>query len=446
MRNAILLGSFLFLVCFNVVAQTTYPVIGKHCPSFTLENLENPEIKNISLASLKGRFFIIDFFSLGCSSCFASFPNVNTISNRFKDSLSIFVVGYKFGNVKQVFADYAKQFSLGLQSFYSKSIFEQYRILGVPYVVWVDDRGVVVAVSSSEDITEDNVRRFISHAPFKFWDRSYNADVKRSKSKLDRPIYVGRNGGSDTAFQYRTIISQSKPTDAFIHYGSFEGAIRSPFQMPGKKAYQAFTINLLSLYCLAYTGFCTWGTITRDNEDSTLKNIYPNPILLTKDSLKFRPNVATGQGEYNYSMIIPAERATPKIMMRILQNDLNSYFGYDAKIEKARIPYYAIVIDSSTLRRLHTKGGKPATMVSFSHLTFINQTIEESLEYMLKSRFDSEHLIYNKTNYDERIDFDGDFVATDFFKTKEILDSMGIHLLPRDTFINAIIIRDPGNN
>lgn len=61
-------------------------IITEQAPQFTLTNLDG---KNVALSDFKGKVVIVDFWATWCGPCLASFPSMQKIVNKFKDSQNV---------------------------------------------------------------------------------------------------------------------------------------------------------------------------------------------------------------------------------------------------------------------------------------------------------------------------------------------------------------------
>lgn len=60
--------------------------INKKAPDFKLKNLQG---KIVSLSALKGKVVVLDFWATWCGPCIASFPAMQSVVNKYKDSSNV---------------------------------------------------------------------------------------------------------------------------------------------------------------------------------------------------------------------------------------------------------------------------------------------------------------------------------------------------------------------
>jgi thiol-disulfide isomerase/thioredoxin len=61
-------------------------VINKKAPDFKLKDLQG---STVSLSSLKGKVVVVDFWATWCGPCIASFPAMQLVVNKYKDSANV---------------------------------------------------------------------------------------------------------------------------------------------------------------------------------------------------------------------------------------------------------------------------------------------------------------------------------------------------------------------
>ncbi|MEJ0082014.1 MAG: hypothetical protein WDM78_13945 [Puia sp.] len=74
--------------------------------------------------------------------------------------------------------------------------------------------------------------------------------------------------------------------------------------------------------------------------DSLYGKFWQAPILNIKDSSLFYFDGVSWRYMYNYSLIVPLEKATDEILEKIMKQDLKNYFGYDVVLKKKKMPYW----------------------------------------------------------------------------------------------------------
>ena len=98
MKNPITVVCVLAILGSTVKAQsvnintTVSPQINQLCPAFSFDTLLNYKNEKLSLADLKGKFVIIDFWGTFCLPCIAAFPKLENWQKQFGDSLQILLV------------------------------------------------------------------------------------------------------------------------------------------------------------------------------------------------------------------------------------------------------------------------------------------------------------------------------------------------------------------
>jgi cytochrome c biogenesis protein CcmG/thiol:disulfide interchange protein DsbE len=119
------------------------PLIGKPAPTFTLKTLDG---SSLSLASLKGRPVVVNFWAYWCQPCREEAPLFRELSTRQTGGEGLAVVGILFQETSDKNArDFIREYALAYPSLKDPGIKTgiDYGVSGIPETVFIDKAGVV---------------------------------------------------------------------------------------------------------------------------------------------------------------------------------------------------------------------------------------------------------------------------------------------------------------
>jgi peroxiredoxin len=117
------------------------PLVGQESPDFRLSLLDG---ETVSLASLRGKITVINFWATWCPSCVEEMPDLQTVWETYREQGVIFL-GIVYQDeavaVRSALAQYGTTYPVGLDA--GDRISTQYGITGIPETFIVDVEGRV---------------------------------------------------------------------------------------------------------------------------------------------------------------------------------------------------------------------------------------------------------------------------------------------------------------
>lgn len=437
LRKCAAIMIFLMAAMNHVYAQNVdaYPVVGKPCPEFVLKDVVNGNAKSISKADLKGKYFVLDFWSRWCTACIASFPKLKKLSERFDSKLNFILVGWDDRQIRPLFKKLNGKYDLQIPCAFDTVTFHKFGIKGLPHLIWVDSSGIVKAITNGEPLNVENLEKFINNKPLNLGVKP-NAEQQVSRKLLydkSKPFLIQGNGGVDSNFLYRSVLTkwnESAPNDIWTdHFRMVKGSNNEVF---------VSGITLSWLYRMAYGD-----TISIDPSEpkNNYGKLWYRPILELQDTSLFKFAFDSGKGLYCYNLKINDRPLSKLEFQRIMQRDLFNYFGYDVAVEKRKMPVWRLV-KMPGYEKLRTKAKEPSYFGDgYTHIEFKNYH-SSLLIKMLGGKFPSGPVFVDDTNLPWNIDLKINAVMTDINEISESLGRSSLSLIKDSMEMRVIVIRD----
>lgn len=437
----------LFLLIITTVqlaiSQTVdYPVKGFRCPDFKFTQIEHFKDPKTSLNDFKGKWLILYFWTTGCPACVKSFPKLNALQQKFAPDIQFLLIGKndfkRNSHIREMYEKFRKQYNLILPIAYDTLVFSRFvGVAGVPHVVIIDKAGYVYAVTEGEEINENSINSLIQkkNISFKHKDNEFQAS-ERKRVNLNAPFLLKGNGGLETDFSYRSLLANWKPEQK-----DFMITTHTVKEQVERGQFQAVGLPLSFLFKLAYFGVVNWGMRDTIDNVSLYDNFSNNPILEVREPSAFDTDFKTGKGFFNYSLIVPREKASEDYVRKIMQSDLRNYLGYEASIEEREVPCWKLVVLETNRAHLSNKQSKDSIYIDNATIRMYNQPPIRLLWTI--GVFDGDgRIFFNEIPNDYRINLtiDGDLQNFDYLK--EELKKNGFGLIQGHRLMKVLVIRD----
>lgn len=410
----------------------TYPQVGKLCPDFTLRNIKYYRIKQATLRDFKGKWLVLDVWNKYCGACIASFPKINKMQNEFRDSVQFMMVGIEDSEneIEPMYQKFREKENLGMPCAFDSTLANRFDIYTSPYIIVINAEGIVKGITHLLD--SGDLRALLSGKSPKLL-KAYRMHEERNEQvqfNRNKPFLINGNGGNDNDYLFRSVLSAWTPdkNPQFVTTNIGVDSIKGMFQILGAP--------LIWLYEYAYYGQSSWGA-----HDTIRYAQYSNvPVIETKDSSLFSFSYKNGTNLYSYSLTIPAVGSSTARLQDAMKRDLETYFGFTAKIETRMCPYWKLVADKGAPERLRTHGGSESFQGIYkASFTAKNWPFHNLIDLI---RNYNNGIFVDSTGIIENVDISMDCILTNLRDVIKALQANGLNLIQCEKPMKALVIYD----
>jgi len=409
--------------------------IGKPGPDIILKNIEHFKSSQKSLRDFRGKWLILDFWSSGCASCVASFPGLNQMQKTYADKVQIILLGRDDKWIRPMYEKFRVRQNLELPIIFDTILFKYFDVFKVPYTIILDEKGICRAITSA--LTENNLTDLMDGKnPVLFKAMTKKQEDSTEKDfDFDKPLLIGGNAGGDYDFSYRSVLFPWKSgiTSIDMEFGDHVGNM---MQFTG--------VPLFKLYAFAYGDTVT--NIPIPYRRNSYETWYGHPKLELKDSSEFEYDYKLEKNIFCYSETVPPLKASNKFLQESMQRDLQTYFGYDVKIEDRMVACWNLVVTDIAAAKLKTKGAKTEIISDDrdgqAGKKFVNVPVSYII-YDIWYYHQTDLPFFDATGIVGNIDLNLDSIMTDLNAIKEALNKSGLDLVKSEKKMKVIVIRDP---
>jgi thiol-disulfide isomerase/thioredoxin len=431
---------FFLLICIcrsgnsQIKNPDNYPQVGKLCPDFTLRNIRYYSSNQATRNDFKGKWLILDFWNKHCGACFSSFPKVSAMQKEFGEKVQFISVGIQDPEkqIETIFAKYRSKENLSMPCAFDSLLAQKWEIYTAPHIIIIDDHEIVRGITNS--LYPEQIQTFLDGKEPELAKTYDPIDTIDNKIPFDdsRPFLMNGNGGADSNFLLRSIISRFNlnKQSQFIPESMSESVKEGRFQVLG--------VPLFFLFNYAYFGEKMPGGYAGDSISGRCQNF---PALEIRDSSVFQYSFGQDKNLFAYSLIMDSSKASIDKFQRILQSDLKNYFDLDARIEMRKCRCWKITATEKVKMRLRSKGGiesiKPTKFgYKAKNLPYSNIQSWIYQHFPLECIFDETGIVGNIN-----ISIEND-IWTNIQDLQDALRPSGLKLEPDFREMKVLVIRD----
>ena len=142
---------------------------GKNVPDFSIASLEDSGQK-ISNESMKGKYYLIDFWATWCGPCMAEMSNLHQAYEKFKGKKGFTILSLSYDASPDKVIEHRKKGKFPMpwnhgfvENGFESKLGQTFEVAGIPSVVLVDDKGTIIATSSElrGEKLEQTLKKFL---------------------------------------------------------------------------------------------------------------------------------------------------------------------------------------------------------------------------------------------------------------------------------------------
>jgi thiol-disulfide isomerase/thioredoxin len=396
------------------------PKIDQLCPEFSFDTLFNYSKEKLSLAELKGKFVIVDFWGTFCLPCIAAFPKLEKWQKQFGDSLQILLVATDGYQKTKLFYETREKANkpMYLPCAINRSMARYFQVKEVSTYVWIDDKGYIKAITDESQLTEKNIADFINGKEIVVREKA-----KRVTIDIKKPLFeIAKGIDSNTVF-FGSVLT-----------GHLKG-ISSMTNLPKKgnklSRMVAYNMGIRNLYQLA------WGDITGPVPSARTVIESAHPEKLTQPKIE---NFETWKIDNTYCYEINVPDAKSDSIWKMMRDDLQQLFGYNVYLEY-RTQKCLILKADTGFRYLADTTVAPVVSIGVGGITMINQSFSRFSDII--SHFLPGKIFYDETGLSGKIAITIKAQMNDVEAVNEELKRYGLHFQHEDRQVQMLVIKDP---
>ncbi len=351
--------------------------VGDTMPDIPFRNLINYKTTEAKLSDFKGKLTILDFWFTKCGACIEGFPKMDKLKAKFGNQIEIILVNTQQTKdtremVEKRFAKLkVTGYEVKLPYMYGDTVLEKYiSYKYMPHHVWIDGNRKIVAITSGDEVTEDNVRTMLlqgsTHLRYKKDDINFDEN---------KPLFIDNNGSANSS-----IVTRSTITKYNEGLGFFSGRIG--FKNGEVSRYVSINQRLIDIFHDAF------------NVYSIPQNQWVFETPKNRFDLASKPGVFNNM--YCYELMTYADSEAE--FRTMMQQDLIRFFKVDI-IKEKRLHDVYILESKNNLKGADSKNKINTTIHPVNIKSFIRSINKRLSIPLVDETRNSDLLVFPPENY-----------------------------------------------
>jgi thiol-disulfide isomerase/thioredoxin len=389
------------LLCSGIAFSQENSLIGKNAPELIFEKILNYEKNTAKLSDFKDKILIIDFWSVWCAPCIASFPHLQELQEHFQNEIQVLTIT---SNTEERIEQFLKNkpMLLPIVLDLSGELAKSFPHGSIPHTVLIDKEGTIRVITSPNNITMELVSSILS-------GEEVNVEEKRDVKNFDPSLPLSGNDN----LSYQITMTPYNPN--FLTY-SYSGGGDGPY------AGRRILVTNLAARALFEIAFQFPPRI--------------RTIVEVKDVSKFE---WSKQNAICFDLIVPEEMGEQRF--EIMKEQLSRYYGYRATVEERLMPVKVLqrIKGTDILITESKEGTESYAKASQKGLSVKGSAIKE-LALFLEDHI---HMpVVNETNLAGLYDLEITWYNEKPEQVNEDLKKLGLELIDAERKIEVLVIRD----
>lgn len=321
------------VTCLTAFSQKITPIdVGQKVPAITFDKFIHGKRSATNLSDYKGKFVVLDFWSIFCSQCISSMPKMQRFQDQYQGRMQIIFVDTRDTKrpdgeqraksiIGKVERSMGKELTIPMA--FTDTILERYfPHKTVPTLVWIDPNGTVIGITEWQYLTHENIESVLSGVVPKI-PRKYEFDFEPAT-----PLLTYGNGGEESRVVYRSLFTKYIPSAIYTYRYNDKREV---------------------------TGICVPNTSLQGltNHAYRILSSYPETQKIYDVDPDFKKTDTAHV--YCYDLTIPATNPQDfyEKFKKYLQDDLKRYFNISVSEEKRKMNVLVV-----------TDGGKLSSLAS----------------------------------------------------------------------------------